>query len=108
MEKIASKALGPAAHADPAPDAPLPDEYWEAHLSDLRAAGRPGLPIQPRRLSEIPREVLCVECARCSRCVEIQRLDAIRLFGPHAVLDHGCQVRTGRHEEDGCWPDFSY
>jgi hypothetical protein len=38
------------------------------------------------------------------------------LFGPHAVwkdvaqrlLDDGCQVRTGRHEEDGCWPDFSY
>jgi hypothetical protein len=55
---------------------------------------------------------LRVECARCSRCVEIQRLDAVKLYGPHAIwkdvgqrlLDDGCQVRTGRHEEDGCWP----
>jgi hypothetical protein len=85
MEKLASQALRPVPRADPAPDAPLPDEYWEALLRDPRAAGRPALPIQQRRLSEIPREVLRVECARCSRCVEIQRLDAVRLFGPHAV-----------------------
>jgi hypothetical protein len=63
----------------------------------------------------IPREVLRVECARCSRCVEIRQPDAVRLFGPHAVwkdvaqrlLNEGCRIRTGRHEEDGCWPDFS-
>jgi hypothetical protein len=115
MEKLASQTLQPAAHADPAPAAALPEEYWEALLSDPRAAGRPRLPIQQRRLSEIPREVLRVECARCFRCVEIQRLDAVRLFGPHAVwkdvaqrlLDDGCRIRTGRHEEDGCWSDFS-
>ena len=115
MEKLASQVLRPAPRADPAPDAPLPDEYWEALFRDPRAAGRPPLPIQQRRLSEIPREVLRVECARCSRCVEVQRLDAVRLFGPHAVwkdvaqrlLDDGCQVRTGRHEEDGCWPSWS-
>jgi hypothetical protein len=67
------------------------------------------------RLSEIPRELLRVECARCSRCVEIQRLDAIKLCGPHAIwrdvgqalLDNGCRVRTGRLEEDGCWPDWT-
>jgi hypothetical protein len=60
-------------------------------------------------------ELLRVECARCSRCVQIQRLDAVKLYGPHAVwkdvgqrlLDDGCKVRTGRHEEDGCWPDWS-
>jgi hypothetical protein len=115
MEKLAPQALRPAPHPAPAPHAPLPDEYWEALLRDPRAAGRPRLPIQQRRLSEIPREVLRVECARCFRCIEIQRVDAVRLFGPHAVwkdvaqrlLDDGCQVRTGRHEEDGCWPDFS-
>ncbi len=67
------------------------------------------------RLSEIPRELLRIECARCARCVESQRLDAVKLYRPHAVwkdvgsrlLDDGCQIRTGRHEEDGCWPDFS-
>jgi hypothetical protein len=67
------------------------------------------------RLSEIPRELLRVECARCSRCVEILRLDAIKLCGPHAIwrdvgqalLDNGCRVRTGRLEEDGCWPDWT-
>jgi hypothetical protein len=21
-------------------------------------------------------------------------------------LDDGCQHRTGRHEEDGCWPEW--
>jgi hypothetical protein len=46
---------------------------------------------------------------------QIQRLDAIKLYGPHAVwedvgqrlLDDGCQFRTGRHEEDGCWPGWA-
>jgi hypothetical protein len=44
----------------------------------------------------------------------LRRLDAVKLYGPHAtwrevgerLLADGCQVRTGRHEEDGCWPDF--
>jgi hypothetical protein len=22
------------------------------------------------------------------------------------LLDDGCQHRSGRHEEDGCWPDW--
>jgi hypothetical protein len=100
MEKLASQALRPAAHADPAPDAPLPDEYWEDLLKKLSRGRTPRLSIQQRRLSEIPREVLRVECARCLRCIEIQRLDAARLFGPHAVwkdvgqrlLDDGCRI----------------
>jgi hypothetical protein len=79
-----------------------------------RAAGRPWLPLQQMRLSEIPRELLRVECRRCARTVEIQRLDAVKLYGPHAVwknigqrlLDDGCQGRTGRLEEDGCWPNW--
>jgi hypothetical protein len=48
------------------------------------------------------------------RAVDIQRLDAVKLYGPHAIwkdvgnrlLEDGCKVRTGRLEEDGCWPDF--
>ena len=97
------------------PDGALPQEYWEALLRDPRAAGRPWLPLQQMRLSEIPRELLRVECRRCARTIEIQRLDAVKLFGPHAVwkdvgqrlLDDGCQARTGRLEEDGCWPDWT-
>src|ERR1700682_1948994 len=113
MEKLANSPLPPPKIDDPAPEAPLPDLYWDALLGDARAAGRPWIPIQQRRLSEIPRELLRVECGRCSRCVEIERLDAIRLYWPHATwkevgqrpLDDGCRTRTGRHEEDGCWPD---
>jgi hypothetical protein len=63
------------------------------------------------RLSKIPLELLRVECWRCAQTIEIQRLDAVKLFGPHAVwkdvgqrlLDDG----TGRLEEDGCWPDWT-
>jgi hypothetical protein len=111
MEKLASDRLRTVGSEDPAPDESLPKEYWDHVLRDPRAAGKPWLPIQQMRLSEIPRELLRVECARCSRCVEIQRLDATKLYGPHAIwkdvgkrlLDDGCQVRTGRLEEDGCW-----
>jgi hypothetical protein len=55
-----------------------------------------------------------VSCRRCERTVEIQTADAVRLYGGGAVwkdvaqrlLDDTCQQRTGRHEEDGCWPSF--
>jgi hypothetical protein len=115
MEKLASDRLRTVRSDAPGPDAPLPQEYWQAVLGDPRADGKPWLPIQQMRLSEIPRELLRVECARCARCVEIQRLDAVKLYGPHAVwkdvgqrlLDDGCQVPTGRLEEDGCWPNWS-
>jgi hypothetical protein len=61
-----------------------------------------------------PRHVLRVSCRRCDRIVEIQTVDALRLYGAHAIwkdvgmklLDNGCQERTGRLEEDGCWPSF--
>ena len=99
---------------DPAPDAALPEDYWDAVLSDPRAKGRPPLPIEQRRLSEIPRHVLRVECDKCLRLVEIQTSDAIRLYGPHAVwkdaamslLADGCKARTGNRDDDGCWPFF--
>ncbi len=43
------------------------------------------------------------------------RLDAIELYGPHAVykdvgqalLDEGCQHRTGSHENESCWPQWT-
>jgi hypothetical protein len=100
---------------DPAPSDPMPDQLWDAVLRDPRAAGKPWLPIQQCRLSEIPRHVLRVECRRCSRIVEIQKADAVRFYAPHAVwkdvgqrlLDNTCTNRTGRHEEDGCWPEWS-
>jgi hypothetical protein len=101
----------------PQPDESLPPEndgWWEAMLTDPRAAGKSPVPISSRRLDEIPRELLRVECLRCMRIVEIRRQGAVRLYGPHAVwkdvgqrlLDDGCEHRSGRHEEDGCWPDF--
>ena len=98
----------------PAPHQPLFVEWWDSVLADPRAACKPWLPIEQRRLPELPREVLRVECLRCFRVVEIQKADAIRLCGPHAVwkdvdqrlLDNGCQQRTGRHEEDGCWANW--
>lgn len=97
---------------DPAPCDSLPDELWDAVLADPRAARRTPLPIQQCRLSEVPHHLLRVECLRCFRVVEIQKADAVRFYGPHAVwkdvaqrlLDQTCTNRTGRHEEDGCWP----
>jgi hypothetical protein len=88
------------------------DDWWDAVLSDPRAVT--STPSPARTLGEIRSDLLRVECLRCFRIVEIQRLDAVRLYGPHAIwkdvghrlLDDGCRHRTGRHEEDGCWPDF--
>ena len=70
--------------------------------------------MQQRSLSEIQRHVLRISCRRCERTVEIQTADAVRLYGGNAIwndvaqrlLDNTCQQRTGRHEEDGCWPGF--
>ena len=67
-----------------------------------------------RPLAEIQRHVLRVSCHRCERTVEIQTVDAIRLYGGKAIwkevgqrlLDDTCQQRTGSHEDDGCWPNF--
>jgi hypothetical protein len=62
---------------------------------------------------KIQSHVLRISC-RCERTVEIQTVDAVRLYGGNAIwndvaqrlLDSTCQQRTGRHEEDGCWPGF--
>src|ERR1700737_3939901 len=114
MEKLAAAADRKAAAAPPPdPEAEMPPEYWESLLNDPRAAARPvGKPIQQRRLSEIAQHVLRVSCSRCARIVEIQKAGAVRSSGGQALwkdvgqrlLDDTCQMRTGRHEEDGCWP----
>ncbi|WP_426442507.1 hypothetical protein [Bradyrhizobium genosp. P] len=114
MEKLAAEAArrpGPATAEGP--DAPLPAEYWESVLKDPRA-GATAAQNRQRRLSEIQRHVLRVSCRRCERTVEIQTADAVRLYGGDAVWKdvaqrlfyNTCQQRTGRHEEDGCWPGF--
>jgi hypothetical protein len=116
MEKMASAARGklpPAPALDPEDD--LPQEYWQSILDDARADARSqGPSSSAQRLSEIARHLLRVSCRRCGRTVEIQKADAIRLYGSRAfwkevglrLLDDTCTQRTGRHEEDGCWPSY--
>jgi hypothetical protein len=112
MEKLAAEAARHPVPPAGAPDAPLPAEYWDALLKDPRAGN--GVRMRERKLSEIQRHVLRVSCRRCERTVEIQTVDAVRLFGGNAIwkavaqrlLDDTCQQRTGRYEEDGCWPAF--
>lgn len=99
----------------PGPGDEMPLEYWAAVLEDGAAGGRPtGTSIRTQPLSKINRHLLRIACRRCGRTVEIQKVDAVRLYGPEAIwkdvgqrlLDNTCQQRTGRHEEDGCWPSF--
>jgi hypothetical protein len=88
------------------------DAWWAAVLSDPRAVT--STPAPGRTLGEMQAAILGVGCERCGRAVEIRRDDAIARCGSDArwrqvgqrLLDEGCELRTGRHEEDGCWPDF--
>jgi hypothetical protein len=113
MEKLAAEAARRQSLPAAAPDSPLPAEYWDALLNDPRV-GAPAAQVRQRRLSDIDRHLLRVSCRRCARIVEIQKADAVRFYGPEAawrdvgqrLLDNTCQQRTGRHEEDGCWPAF--
>jgi hypothetical protein len=117
MEKLAAAAVGRRACATRpvGPADEMPPEYWQAVMDDAVADTRPtGNPIQEQRLCDIQQHLLRVACHRCGRTIEIQKVDAVRLAGAHAVwknvgqrlLDDTCQQRTGRHEEDGCWPSF--
>jgi hypothetical protein len=117
MEKLAAIAGTNAPDIPtPGPADEMPPEYWQAVLDDVSADARPSgnPPIQKQQLRDIQRHVLRVSCRRCARTVEIQKADAIRLAGPRTIwkdlgqrlLDDTCQQRTGRHEEDGCWPSF--
>jgi hypothetical protein len=113
MEKLAAEVIRKAANPTAAPDAALPAEYWDSVLKDSRAHTN-GFRLSQRHLVEIQRHVLRVSCRRCNRTLEIQTVDAVRLYGANAIwkdvgqrlLDDTCQQRTGRLEEDGCWPAF--
>lgn len=116
LEKMVAKVeRRRAATPSLAPTDPTPDELWTSLLDDPRAAGKPKQPIHQCRLADIQSHVLRVECSRCSRIVEMQKADAIKYFRPDVIwknvgrrlLDQTCTNRTGRHEEDGCWPDWS-
>lgn len=116
MEKMAS-SVGRNAPPDRgfAPDDDLPAEYWQAVLDEASADAKPtGDAVKTQRFGDIGRQVLRVACRRCGKTVEIQKVDAVRLYGPDAIwkdvgqrlLDNTCMSRTGRHEEDGCWPSY--
>jgi hypothetical protein len=120
-EEQTEKLAAEAARRKPEPTSPplgpadeMPPEYWASVLRDPQGRVQTGVPIQQRRLSEIPRHTLRVSCRRCDRIVEIQTADAIRLYGKNEIwkdagrrlLDNGCQNRTGSYEDDGCWPAF--
>jgi hypothetical protein len=99
----------------PGPGDEMLAEYWQAVLDEaVTERGTAGPSVRTQRLSDIQRHLLRVACRRCGRTVEIQKADATRLYGEKAVwrdvsqrlLDNTCQRRTGRHEEDGCWPSF--
>lgn len=118
MEKLAAAAgIVPRSSPTSSPGDPMPAEYWESLLRNPLADASPklqGPPVRTLRLSEVPRHLLRVSCTRCDRIVEIQKADAIRLYGPtvlwkdvgQRLLDESCQLRTGSHEDDGCWPTF--
>jgi hypothetical protein len=116
MEKmaLANDRKAPPAPAL-APDDDLPPEYWQALLENVRSDARPsGHSSGSPRLSDISQHLLRVSCRRCGRTLEIQKVDAVRLYGERAfwkdvglrLLDDTCTQRTGRHEEDGCWPSY--
>ena len=98
----------------PGPGDEMPPEYWHSIMKDAAADASPRHSIRTQRLYEIQRHLLRVGCRRCGRTVEIQTADAARLYGGETewktvgqrLLDNTCQQRTGRHEEDGCWPSF--
>ena len=105
----------PTPAVGPADD--LPSEYWQALLDAAAADSVRPAPFPPeraRRLDPISGHLLRVGCRRCGRTVEIQKVDAVRLYGPSALwkdvgqrlLDHTCTQRTGSHEDDGCWPSY--
>jgi hypothetical protein len=109
----AGRKVPPAPALAPGDD--LPPEYWQALLEEACAdAGSPGSSSIALRLTDMSQHLLRLGCRRCGRTVEIQKADAVRLYGERALwkdvgrrlLDDTCTQRTGRHEEDGCWPSY--
>jgi hypothetical protein len=84
VEKLAAEAAQKSANIANVPESPLPEEYWDAVLKDSRA-GASEARVRQRRLCDIQRQVLRVSCRRCQRTVEIQTVDAVRLYGGNAI-----------------------
>jgi hypothetical protein len=111
IEKLATEAARPRT-GDLRPADPLPDEYLAAIQADRVESPRGA--IAQQRVSDIDRDFLRVSCRRCGRQVEIGAADAARLYGRDArlndvarrLLNATCRSRTGRYEEDGCWPSI--
>jgi hypothetical protein len=112
MERLAATPRRPpeAPYPGTRPADDLPEAYWEFIVQDHRGQIRTGVPIQQRRLSEIPRHVLRVTCLAATgswrsrpsmRCASTVWKDV-----GMKLLDDGCRERTGGLEEDGCWPSF--
>jgi hypothetical protein len=88
------------------------DAWWKAVLADPHAVTT--RPRADRTLAEIRSEDLRVECLKCFRVVSLTRAEALARYDPGSlwrpvairVLADGCMHRTGRHEDDGCWPDL--
>lgn len=116
IDTLAERAAPQPTPSAPGPDPSdqIPDALWQSLLDDPRAVLKPTVPVQQCRLADIQRHMLRVACSRCSRIVEMQKAEAIRYFGADAIwrnvgqrlLDQTCTNRTGRHEEDGCWPNW--
>lgn len=74
MENLEADALRKQTSSSAGPQSTdMPPEYWDAVLSDPSAGARPsgGVPVQQRRLSEIPRDVLRVTLSRESGFEEL-------------------------------------
>ncbi|SDJ74401.1 hypothetical protein SAMN05216338_106322 [Bradyrhizobium sp. Rc2d] len=88
------------------------DAWWASVLADSRA--ETNRPAAGRTLAEMRASELKVECLKCFRVVTISREEALRRYDGGSLwkevtmrlLADGCTSRTGRHEEDGCRPDF--
>ena len=83
-EKLAADVEKGAAKGVVGAGDPSSEAYWAAVLQDPRAESQV-FPVQNRHLSYISRHVLRVSCRRCDRIIEIQRSDAVRLYGGHTV-----------------------
>jgi hypothetical protein len=85
MENLAAQAARRTSLPASALDAGAhPAGYLDSLLNDPRA-GATGGQRRQRPISEIERHVLRVTCRRCERTVEIQTVDAIRLYGGKAI-----------------------
>ena len=120
MEKLAAAAavrgnVPPV--RTPGPGDEMPPEYWQAVLND--AAGDRGSPwpVPPSGRSGCPifSGTCCGSPAAAAGGPSRSRRPMPSGWpGPtrsgrtsgSGLLDDTCQQRTGRHEEDGCWPSF--